>query len=79
MSFKGIEVACLLTVQTWSGKGKGGKREEKMRGTAGQKGWPGGSEEVTFQLRAEERGDGPVSRQRTITAAPPSHVGKSGL
>lgn len=52
MSFKGVEVACLLAVQAWPEKDKGGKREEKMRGTSGQKGWLGGGDISAESRRA---------------------------
>lgn len=42
-------------MQTSSGDDRGGKREEEIRGTSGQRGWSGSSEEVTFKLRTEKR------------------------
>lgn len=75
MSFEDIEVACLLALQTSSGKDKGGKREEKMRGTSGQKGWPGTSEEVTFKQRTEKRGDGPCELEENHHRGPTESCG----
>lgn len=68
MSSEGFVMACLLALEVSSVKAKGGKREEKMQGTSGQKGWPGSLEEVTFKLRHEEHRNGPCelegSKQR---------------